>query len=226
MNNSKIIDVNGIKYQRIPIKTHVVMASDHAIDVATKYALPHLQQGDTLFMSERMVAITQGRSYPIKDIHPRWLATTLSKFVHKTPAGIGLGSPWTMELAIREAGTVRILLATIVSAITKSFGIKGVFYKVAGNAVNAIDGPCSYTLPPYNEYATLGPEHPNKTATTISNAIGYPVVIIDANDLGVDVLGISGINIDKNWAKKVFADNPLGQSTEQTPLGIVRKTNL
>ena len=65
----------------------------------------------------------------------------LSRFVGRTTSGIGLGIPATMELAIREAGAARILAATAAAAVTKPFGVKGVFYRVAGPAVRAIDGP-------------------------------------------------------------------------------------
>ena len=53
-------------------------------------------------VSERMVAITQGRSYPIKDIRPGRLARLLERFVTRPGYGIGLGSAETMELAIRR----------------------------------------------------------------------------------------------------------------------------
>ena len=97
------------------------------------------------------------------------------------------------------------------------------FYRVCGRRVAAIDGPCDYTLPPYNTYATLGPKKPHQVAKAISASLqGVPVVVIDANDLGVDILGVSGREIDIRWAKAVFAGNPLGQSDEQTPLGLVR----
>ena len=52
---------------------------------------------------------------------------------------------------------------------------------------------------------------------------GHDVVIIDANDLGVAVLGKSSKDITDDFCKNVFKDNPLGQSAEQTPLCIVRK---
>lgn len=215
---------DGSKWERYPIKTHIISKDDNIFDVAEKYAKPYLQKNDILFISERIVAITQGRAFPIKDIKPSFLAKFLVKFVHKSSYGIGLGSSWTMELAIREAGILRIVLGIFASAITKPFGIKGVFYKVVGKNINAIDGPCSYTLPPYNEYAKLGPANPEKAAKELSANLHNEVVIIDANDLGVCVLGKSNQNIDDNFCKNVFKDNPLGQSKEQTPLCIVRKS--
>lgn len=218
-----IIELENSKWARIPIKTHIITKDDNISEVVKRYAKPHLLDNDILFISERIVAITQGRAFPIKDIKPSPLAKFLVKFVHKSPYGIGLGSPWTMELAIREGGVLRIIIGALATALTKPFGIKGVFYKVVGKNINAIDGPCDYTLPPYNEYAKLGPAKPEKVAMNLKSEINHDVVIIDANDLGVAVLGKSNKEIPDVFCKNVFKDNPLGQSAEQTPLCIVRK---
>lgn len=215
--------VGNQKWSRLPIKTHVITDKDDILEVVEKYTSPYLEENDLVFISERIVAISQGRAFPIKDIKPSWWAKKLSKFIYKSPYGIGLGSPWTMELAILEAGLLRILFAAALSAITKPFGIRGVFYKAVGKDINAIDGPCDYTLPPYNKYAKLGPEKPNKVAKNIEKKIGHKIVIIDANDLGVNVLGRSSNEIEDEFCQEVFRDNPLGQSSEQTPICIVRK---
>jgi len=218
------IELPGGSYARLPIRTHVVTVGDTMSDIMKRYAEPHLIDDDLLFISERIVAISQGRAFPIKDIHPSRLAKFLVRFVHKSPYGIGLGSPWTMELAIREAGAARILLGTLAAAVTKPFGIRGVFYRVVGKNINAIDGPCDYTLPPYNEYAKLGPAEPDKVARELKSLLRHDVVIIDANDLGVAILGKSSKDIPDDFCKQVFRDNPLGQTDEQTPLCIVRKS--
>ncbi|HHD92456.1 MAG TPA: F420-0--gamma-glutamyl ligase [Candidatus Portnoybacteria bacterium] len=218
-----IIDLAGDKWARLPIKTHIIAKNDNIVKVVKRYAKPYLLNNDILFISERIVAITQGRAFPIKDIKPSPLARFLVKFVHKSPYGIGLGSPWTMELAIEEGGVLRIIIGAFASAITKPFGIKGIFYKVVGKNINAIDGPCDYTLPPYNKYAKLGPAKPGRVAVNLKSKINCDVVIIDANDLGAAVLGKSNKNISDVFCKNVFKDNPLGQSVERTPLCIVRK---
>lgn len=215
--------VNDVTYLRLPLRTHVITKDDRLVEVVQRYAAPHIRPEYMIFVSERIVAITQGRAFPITEIQPSALATFLSRFVHKSSAGIGIGSPWTMELAIREAGIFVILLASLAAALTKPFGIRGLFYRIAGRNVRAIDGPCPYTLPPYHEYAILGPLHPNRVAHEIKQVLGCEVVIIDANDLGVEVLGRSSADISPHFCRQVFRDNPLGQSTEQTPLCIVRR---
>jgi F420-0:gamma-glutamyl ligase-like protein len=217
------IEADGAAYSRFPVKTSVIVKGDDMVEICRRYAGPFLKPGDMLFISEKIVAISQGRSWNIKDIHPSPLAKFLVRFVHKSPYGIGLGSPWTMELAIREAGAARMLLGAAAAAVTKPFGLRGVFYRVVGKNVNAIDGPCSYTIPPYNECAKLGPKDPDKVAQKIKEALSCETVIIDANDLGANILGRSNKNISENLCKAIFKDNPLGQTTEQTPLCIVRK---
>ncbi len=216
------IDIDGQKVARYPIKTHVIKVGDKIDDCVDKYVAPYWREGDWVFISEKIVAIAQGRSFPISEIKPSFLAKFLVKFVHKSKYGIGLGSPWTMELAIREAGALRMLFAAFVSAITKPFGIRGLFYKVVGNNINAIDGPCDYTLPPYNKCAKLGPSKPHEVAKKLKEKFGHEFIIIDANDLGAVILGKSEQSIDDEWCKKVFKDNPLGQASEQTPMAIVR----
>ena len=198
------------------------MAGEDIVELVERYVKPYAHPGDRVFISERVVAITQGRAFSIKDIKPSWLARFLVRFVRKSPYGIGLGSPWTMQLAIREVGVPRILLAAFCSAVTKPLGIRGIFYKVAGNNVNAIDGPCDYTLSPYHRYAKLGPARPHEVAREIRDTTGHETVIIDANDLGVKVLGKSSVALSEAWCCSVFRDNPLGQSSERTPICIVR----
>jgi hypothetical protein len=169
-----------------------------------------------------MVAITQGRSHPMSEIRPGRLARFLVRFVTRPGYGIGLGTPETMQLAIDEVGAPRILLAAAVSGITKPLGIHGLFYRIAGPQAAAIDGPTSYTIPPYNQAATLGPRDPDGAARALAAALDRPVAVIDANDAGCNVLGASP-GLDRRLVIRLFADNPLGQSREQTPICVVRR---
>lgn len=217
------ITIDGVDYLRIPVKTHVVMREDNLAEVIAKYTKEYLQEGDIIFCSEKIVAITQGRSFHIDDIHPSWLANFLVKFVYKSPYGIGLGSPYTMQLALEDVGLPRILLGCVCAAVTKPFGIRGVFYKVCGPRAYAIDGPCDYTLPPYNKYAKMAPKNPNKVARDMKDKLGHDFIVLDANDLNVDILGKSSKTLDDKFLKALFKDNPLGQSSQQTPIALVRK---
>jgi hypothetical protein len=217
------ITVNGVDYNRYPIKTHVVTGGENVTDLIKKYVQPYLAKGDIIFVSEKMVAITQNRSISIKDIKPSWLAEIAVKYTYKNPGGLGIATPWTMQMVIQEAGLPRFLLASVASVIGKLFGVRGMFYRVIGQKAKAIDGPIPHAMPPYNERVTLTPLNPNEVAKEIKKTFGNEAVIIDANDLGQELLGKSSSDIDEAWACAVFKDNPLGQGTEQTPLCIVRK---
>jgi F420-0:gamma-glutamyl ligase-like protein len=218
------VQVEGSSFARIPIRTRVVMPGDGLDEFVREYAADVVREGDLLFVTEKIVAITQGRSYLVDDIKPRRLAYFLSKYVTRTPYGIGLGMPETMEMALRECGTLRILFAAAVSAVTKLFGRKGDFYRIAGDKARAIDGPTSGTIPPYNKAVVLGPERPREVASHLKALLGgvAEVAVVDINDLGGNILGST---LDKAQEKRLVAilkDNPLGQGHQSTPLGVVR----
>jgi hypothetical protein len=216
--------VDGTVYARHPVRTHLVTDADDATEVVQRYATPVPEATVLVGVSERMVAITEGRSYPMTSIRPGRLARFLVRFVTRPGYGIGLGTAETMQLAISEVGAPRILLAATVSALTKPFGVHGLFYRIAGRQAAAIDGPTSYTIAPYNQAATLGPKHPDVAARAISAAIGAPVAVIDANDAGCNVLGLTR-NLERRFVERLFADNPLGQAGEQTPICVVRRVD-
>ncbi|HEV2088205.1 MAG TPA: hypothetical protein VGR21_07820, partial [Cryptosporangiaceae bacterium] len=241
------ITVGDQNWLRFPIRTELFNSGDPyaeriAVDVRefVHHALDdpvhaeRLAQQWYLLVSEKIIAISQGRSYFIWDIEPSWWARTLARFVVKTPYGIGLGSPWTMELAIKEAGLPRILFAAGVSAAGKALGRRGLFYQVAGHSVRAIDGPTEYSVYPANVSAKLAPARPDEVASELRRAVVLVlkaeglvevadalagVVVIDANDIGRNVLGADA-DRPAQFFEELFADNPLGQGSEQTPLAV------
>ena len=215
--------VDGVEYLRIPVKTHLITKEDDMADVVLRYPKPLMQEGDILFISEKAVACTQSRAIPMEDIKPRKLAVTLSRYVTKTPAGIGLGIPETMEMALQECGTLRILFAAFCSVIGKLLGKKGWFYLVAGPKARGIDGPTEGTIPPYDHYVVLTPAEPMGTAKRLAQALGHPVAIVDINDLGANILGFSEKQPTLDQLAGILGDNPLGQSSECTPMGIIRR---
>ena len=219
------VSVEGSSYARIPIRTRVVMPGDDLDDFVSEYASGLVRDGDLLFVTEKIVAITQGRSYLVEEIRPRKLAYFLSKYVTRTPYGIGLGMPETMEMALCECGTLRILFAAGVSVITKAFGRSGDFYRVAGDKARAIDGPTKNTIPPYNEAVVLGPKDPRGVAIRLQKLLGggVDVAVVDINDIGGNILGSTLDKAGERRLVEILGDNPLGQARQSTPLGIVRE---
>ena len=57
---NEIIEVDGVKYQRLAIRTHVITDKDDVCDVIEKYAKPYAKPDDIVFMTEKAVACTQG----------------------------------------------------------------------------------------------------------------------------------------------------------------------
>jgi F420-0:gamma-glutamyl ligase-like protein len=212
-------------HARYPIKTHVIMKEDVPEDVLDKYVREYLQEGDTVFISEKIIAIMQGRAFHVDEIKPSRLARFLCKFVYKPDYGIGIGSPVTMELCVREVGRVKILFAAFIAGICKIFGKRGVFYNICGMDARAIDGPCDYTIPPYNNYAKMAPHKPHDMAARLAKHIGHDVYIVDANDIACTVLGKSHKDLPDAFGEEIFSDNPLDQSDQQTPLAIIRPVN-
>ncbi|WP_454118890.1 coenzyme F420-0:L-glutamate ligase [Microbacterium lacticum] len=225
-NDGKVLSVttDAGTFKRIPIRTRVVMPGDDLDAFVTEYAGEVVEPGDTLFVTEKIVAITQGRSYTLDEIEPRSLARLLSKYVVKTPYGIGLGMPETMEMALRECGTPRILFAAAVSAVTKLFGRRGDFYRIAGDKARAIDGPTDGTIPPYDRAVVLGPTEPDAVAARLKELLGTPaaVAVVDINDIGGNILGSTLDKAGEQQLVRILSDNPLGQGRQSTPMGIIR----
>ncbi len=240
-----IVTESGERVRRYPVRTELV-DRDSDLDArvmehvdAFFAALPEAGPEHAaatggqwwFFISEKIVAITQGRSYFIWDIKVGRPARVLSRYVTRTPAGIGLGSPFTMQLAIQEAGLPRVLYAAAGGAVGKVTGKKGRFYELVGNDISAIDGPTEYSAYPSNVSAKLAPKDPDAVAARLSAAIRARVpepwrstfggtVVMDANDIGRNVLG-SDVPGDWSRFEEMFADNPLGQGSEQTPMAMV-----
>ncbi len=196
-----------------------------AIEESLQEADATLLPDDILFVSEKAVGASQGRYYLLDDgsLKPRRLATLLSRFVTKTPGGIGLGMPETMECALRECGTPKILFAAFIGALGKLFGRKGDFYRIAGTKARSIDGPTSGTIPPFNRAVSLAPENPDGVSREIAEHFKCHAAVVDVNDLGGNILGVFPSELDRDLLIEILDDNPLGQGTASTPVGIVRK---
>ncbi len=235
LNKPADIKVGEKIYRRNLIKTEVFSKGDDYVQKITRHVLDSNTVTPRtkwfLAISEKIIAISQGRSHFIWDIKTGLWAKLLSKHVTKTPNGIGLGSQWTMQLAIQEIGLPKVLFASLASAVTRPFGIKGLFYNIVGEAGRAIDGPTEYSLYPSNVSAKLAPNNPKGVAQEIEARLRenlklsdekqfQGVVVIDANDIGRNILA-NTTSVPEETVKEIFRDNPMGQGTEQTPLTIV-----
>jgi hypothetical protein len=223
------INVDGITYLRLPVKTRLITTKDTDIlPILDEYIKPHLIPGDIIFISEKALTVTQGRIINMSDIKTtpfaRFLARNVQNQFGKSDFhGFGHGTDMAMQLTLEEAGYPRVLFAAAVSAITRPLGIRGLFYRICGKRAKSIDCPMSFLILEYAHFAKLAPNDPDGAAQLINKHLGHETVILDANYRGAFSLGKSTRSITEEFIQKLFKDNPLGQSDEMTPFCIVRK---
>lgn len=207
-------------YLRIPVKTPVLERGSDLAAVISEYALPLRQPNDVLFISEKAVAVTQGRAIPENELKIGLTARILWRCVAKVPYGIGLRRPSSMQCAVNECGAARIWLAAIAGALGKLVGRKGDFYRIAGPQAATIDAATTSPLQP--DCVIMGPHDPEGTARSLARITGAPIAIVDVNDIGGSwVLGASD-GVDRKLVEAALKDNPLGQGSECTPMGWLR----
>ncbi|MEN6445033.1 MAG: coenzyme F420-0:L-glutamate ligase [Candidatus Cloacimonas sp.] len=223
--NEPLIRIGNVQFARIPVKTKIISPQDDIADLIAEFALPLMQPGDILTISESPLAITQGRAIPVAEIKVSLLAKILSRFVAKVPYGIGLGAPTSMQCAIEETGVPRILLAAFMGAVGKLFKRKGDFYKVAGMQAALIDAATTSPVPPYTDTVIKGPLNPQQICEDLHAKFGYEFAVMDINDIGGCWMIGSSKGVSKHFIEKVMKDNPQGQGDELTPFCIVRRVN-
>jgi hypothetical protein len=189
--------------------------------VVGRYLGPAVRPGDIAILGQKLVSITQGRLVPLDAARPRLLARLLSSAVRRSAHGLGLGRPQTMEMALREVGTLRILWASAFGLWDHLTGQSGHFYRTAGWRVASIDGPGPDTLPPYDRYVVLAPRTPDRECRRVARLLGCAVALVDANDLATEVLGASP-GVRRDTVAALLRDNPMGQGRAQTPFMILR----
>lgn len=225
-NENKQLEIimQGESYNRYAIKTHYIQIGEDYIKLIGKYVRPYYKQGDILSISEKIIALCQKRIIYKKDIKLSFLAKFLSKFAIKTEAGIGVNSPYKMQVAINLCGRIKVIYAAILAGIGKLLKKKGIFYDIVGEEITGLDGFYGKVFPEYEEFGIMIPEKPDKVCNEIYHKLGIKSMIVDANDLSVEILGKTNeIQDSKEALKELIKDNPAGQSKQLTPFILIRK---
>jgi len=227
IKNPATISIGGNLYERIPIKTHLIQFGENLIDLVKKYASPQFRKGDWIAISEKVASVCQNNMRHISTVKAGWLAKLIVRGVKKYPNDIGFSLPEKMQVAVELSGMPRMMLAVILGAIGKLFGIKGIFWVVAGNRVAEIDGFNPDSIYPYTEYAILPPKDPKGVCEELEKKTHTPAAIIDGNNINVKIIAQSkNVPVNKKTARLILLDNPMGQDDELTPFIIVRKTTI
>lgn len=218
-------EVDGHRMERYGIQTHFVEEGESYIDLIRKYVLPVYQPGDILSISEKVIAMCQENTVYMEDVEVGWLAEALSRFGHRTQSGIGVTEPHKLQLAIDMKGAPKVIFAAIVGLFGKIIGKRGLFYKILGVEIAGIDGFYEHSaFEMYHQVATLTPKNPNRVCQRIEDKTGIPVMIVDANDIDVTLLGTSIAlrSIGQDILCDYIRDNPAGQDDECTPFVLIR----
>ena len=218
------IQAGGKTYARHAIQTHFVQVGESYIDLMNRYVVPLYQEGDILSMSEKVIAICQKRVVTEDQVKPGFWAKVLSRCVHQTAAGPGMGLPVKMQFAINVCGLRRVLWAAVCAAFDKLRGVKGTFYKMLGQEVSGLDGFYGHEIPEYEHMGVRIPENPGKVCDEIYEKTGILSMIVDANDLNVEMLGhCSRLQQSESDLLALIQDNPAGQDRQLTPFILIRE---
>ena len=229
-NEGKHVEINvgSDIYLRHAIHTRFVTVKDNYIDIIREYVSDIYREGDIVSISEKIISLCQNRTVRREDIRISLWARFLSKFAcPASPRGYGVGVPVKMQYAINKKGLLRILAASAAGGLFKCFGIKGIFYRIAGREVSGLDG---FYDGAWEEYKDIGIEIPKDSRAVcneIRNRLGISCMIVDSNDFGQEILGKSDdIKIKDKILKQMIRDNPAGQGQQTTPLILIRKKGI
>ncbi|MCL4521107.1 MAG: coenzyme F420-0:L-glutamate ligase [Firmicutes bacterium] len=214
--------VGGRRFRRYVVHTHLVAPNEKLSVTLLPYLRAAVGPKDIVLISEKIVAISEGRARSLDSIKVRGPARLLSRYIGPLGYGLGLNRPETMQMAIAEAGLWRIGVAAVVGAFDRLIGRSGDFYRIAGRRVAAIDGPGPDTIEPYNQFVVLAPLQSQTLARTLSSRLSRATVaIVDVNDVGSEVIAVYG-PADPEWVRALTHDNPMGQGGQGTPVAVFR----
>ena len=215
---------NGRRYDRFAIQTHFIEVGEDQAEIVRRYVLPLYREGDVLSFGAKVMAMCTKNVYTKDQITPGFWAKLLSPRASETVAGIGMHDPYKLQLAINMVGAPRVVLASAVSAVTKPFGIKGLFYKIVGPGVAGIDGfYYRSSFERYKDLALVNNENAQELCDALEKETGVPVVLMDANDIDQNQLGkCTDFPLTDDEIQDSMKDNPSGQGDELTPLILIR----
>ena len=215
---------NGRKYDRYAIQTHFVEVGENQADLVRKYVLPIAQEGDLLAFGAKVMAMCTKNVKTRDEVKPGFWANLLWRFAGINVTGVGMHEPYKLQLVIDMVGLRRVLLGAAVAAVTKPFGVHGLFYKICGQGVGGIDGfYFRSSFDRYKQLALINPPNPVELCDALEKECGIPVVLMDANDIEQNQLGkCSDFPLTDDEIQDAMRDNPCGQGDELTPLILIR----
>ena len=202
-----------------PIKTHILGNLDDPINILKSYLPKDYLPTDIITIGESPLAIMQGKYIDFRSINVSPIARLLCKGFHPTSS---LATACGMQSLINISGPTRVIISWLIGGIFKSIGIKGVFYRLAGDQARLIDD-ITGTTPPYDKSIVLGPKDTQSFCAKASKELQINVAVVDVNDLGrVKILSTNNID-NTEIIKQTLMSNPAGNANQHTPLVLIRK---
>lgn len=213
--------VDGAAFERIVVRTSWLEPGTAVARVMEEHLKPLSEPGDLLIVTEKVVIAASGRGVPASHVRPGRLARFLARQVKPVEGSRGLSIPEKMQLVIENVGVGRVIVAALAGGLTRAFGLHGVFYQIAGRFARDLDG----MRPPYEDMLLppLLTKEAKLLVEQLTSEVGVPVAIVDMNDRGGSIRAIAGSSMTAQLLRRVLHDNPLGQRTQSTPIGIVRR---
>ncbi|GAC1390070.1 MAG: hypothetical protein NVSMB31_06660 [Vulcanimicrobiaceae bacterium] len=202
----------------VPVRTQIVHPGEDFIAIVAD-AVPGIARPcDVLANSETAVAIAQGQAVGAEFVRPSRLAYFLSQHAGALAT---VSQPESLQIVIDQAGAPKVAFAAVMHVLGRLVGKRGLFYRVMGEAITAIDGYTG-TLPPFERAIVFAPQEPDAYAQSLKDRTGIDCAIVDANDLEkAKVLGASS-GVNRKSVEFALLSNPHGNSDEQTPVVVLK----
>ena len=201
-----------------PIKTHILGSLDDPIEILKSYLPKNYLPTDILTIGESPLAIMQGRYVDYRNVKASFISKLICKGFHPTSS---LATARGMQTLINISGPTRVIISWLIGGIFKLIGVKGIFYRLAGEQARLIDD-ISGTTPPYDKCIVLGPKDTKNLCIEAADKLNINVAVVDVNDLGrVKILSTNNVNNNQK-IKRALTSNPAGNANQQTPIVLIR----
>jgi len=202
----------------VPVRTQLVHPGEDLIAIVSEAVGGIARPGDVIAISETAVAIAQGQAISADRIRPSKLAYFLSRHAGALAT---VSQSESLQIVIDQVGEPKVIFAAVMHVLGRFVGQRGLFYRVMGEAITAIDGYTG-TLPPFGNQIVLSPLEPDAFSQSVKEKSGVDCVVVDANDLDkAKVLGASA-GVNRKNVEYALLSNPHGNSDEQTPVVVLK----
>jgi len=205
-----------------PIKTHILGSLDDPIGVLKSYMPLNSMPTDILTIGESPLAVMQGRYIDYRNVNAGLISQLICKGFHPTSS---LATASGMQTLINISGPTRVIISWLIGGIFKFIGVRGIFYRLAGEQARLIDD-ITGTTPPYDKSIVLGPENTQTFCIEAAKKLNVDVAVVDVNDLGrVKILSTNNVN-NAEIIIRALTSNPAGNANQQTPLVLIRSDEI